>query len=148
MLGGLGRLVANRFFGFPSGTNLSSYTQVYVAFFLSGLLHSSGDFMIEKRMVSRSFKFFLLQAVAITFEDFVIYIAERLLRRAGIELRRGKADDSWAGAIGRAIGYCWVTLWVCSTLPVWLDGLNAAGWGSVDRGPITRFLLNKWKNLA
>lgn len=148
MLGGLGRLVANKFFGFPRGTNLSSYTQIYVAFFLSGLLHSSGDFMIERRMVSRSFKFFLLQAVAITFEDFVIYTAKRLLRRGGFELKPGKAGGSWAGAVARVIGYCWVVLWVCSTLSVWLDGLNAAGWGSSDKGPITQFLLNKWKQRA
>ena len=148
MLGGLGRLVTNRFLGFPRGTNLSSYTQTYVAFFLSGLLHSTGDFMIEKRMVSRSFKFFLLQAVAITFEDFVIYIVKRLLRRRGIELKLGGGGGWWAGAVVRVIGYCWVTLWLCSTLSPWLDGLNAAGWGSVDRGPITRYLLDKWKQWA
>ena len=105
MLGGLGKLVANRFFGFPRGTNLSSYTQVYVAFFLSGLLHSSGDFMIEKRMVSRSFKFFLLQAVIITLEDFVIYVAKRLLRQVGVELKPGKPGESWAEGVVRAVGY-------------------------------------------
>ena len=145
MLGGLGKLVANKFLRFPRGTNRSSYTQLYVAFFLSGLLHSSGDFMIEKRMVSRSIKFFLLQAVAITFEDLIIHLAERSLRRGEIELKLGKVGESWAGAVVRVIGYCWVTLWACLTLPVWLDGLNAAGWGSSDRGPITQFILDKWK---
>ena len=80
MLAGLGRLIANKLVKFPRGTNLSSYTQLYVAFSLSGLLHFSGDFVYEKRIVSRSFKFFLLQAVAITFEDLVIYITKRLLR--------------------------------------------------------------------
>jgi len=145
MLGGLGKLVANKILGLPRGTNLSSYTQIYVAFFLSALSHSSGDFMIEKRMVSRSFEFFLLQAVGITIEDFVIYIAKRLLLRGGVELKLGKVDGSWAGAVGRVVGYCWVTLWVSWTIPVWLDGLNADGWSSVDRGPITRLLLDKWK---
>ena len=41
MFAGLGRLVANKFLKFPRGTNRSSYTQLYVAFFLSALFHFS-----------------------------------------------------------------------------------------------------------
>jgi len=142
----LGRLVANKFLKFPRGTNRSSYAQLYIAFFLSGLIHSSGDFMVEKRMVYRSFKFFLLQATIVTFEDFVICIGKWLLRRGKIELE--KPDELWAGVVVRVIGYCWVTLWASLTFPIFLDGLNATGWGSADRGPITQFLLNKWKQRA
>ena len=148
MFAGLGRLVANKFLRFPRGTILSSYTQLYVAFFLSGLLHFGGDFMIEKQMVYRSFKFFLLQAVAITFEDFVIYLAKCFLRWKGIEFKPGKPDESWTEAGVRVIGYCWVTLWFCSTLPVWIDELNAIGLGSHDRGPITQFVLDTCKRRA
>ena len=144
----MGRLVANKFLKFPRGSNRSSYTQLYVAFFLSGLLHFAGDFLLEKRMVYRSFKFFLLQAVAITCEDFVIYIAKCLLRWGGIEFKPGKADESWAEAVVRVFGYCWVTLWFCLTLPPWLDELNAIGFNSSDRGPITQFLLDTWKQWA
>jgi len=104
--------------------------------------------MVEKRMVCRSFKFFFLQAVIITFEDFVIYIAKRWFCRRGIELKLGAADDSWVGAVFRVIGYCWVTLWATFTFPVFLDGLSAVGWSSADRGPITQFLLNEWKRRA
>ena len=139
---GLGKLVANEFLKFPRGTNLSSYAQLYIGFFLSGLLHCSGDFMIEKRVVYRSFNFFFLQAVAITFEDFVIYIAKGLLRRRRVELNTGKDDESWAGAVVRVVGYCWVTLWFCLSLPVWVDGLSAAGFGSLNRGPIVQFVLD------
>jgi len=96
-------------------------------------------------MVYRSLKFFLLQAVAITFEDSVIYIAKSLLRRGGIELKLGKDDEFWAGELARIIGYCWVVLWFCLSLPVWVDELNVAGFNSLDRGPITQFLLGRWK---
>ena len=144
MLAGFGRLVANDFLKFPHGTNRSSYTQLYVAFLLSGFLHFAGDFIIEKRIVYHSFKFFLLQAIAITLEDFILYIAKRLLRRERIELKPGKTDESWAEVVARVIGYCWVTLWFCLTLPLWLDELNAIGFGSFDRGPITQFLLDAW----
>ena len=104
--------------------------------------------MIDKRVVYRSFKFFLLQAVAITFEDFVIYLGKRFLRWRGIEFKPGKAGESWAEVGVRVIGYCWVTLWFCLTLPGWLDEPNAVGFGIQDRGPITQFLLETWKQRA
>ena len=143
-----GKLVANKFLKFPRGSNRSSYTQLYVAFFLSGFIHFSGDILLEKRVVSRSFIFFLLQAVAITFEDLVIYIAKCTLRWVGVELKPGRTDESWAEAVVRVIGYCWVTLWFCSTLHIWLDGANVLGFLSTDRGPITQFLLDTWNRWA
>ena len=148
MLAGLGRLVADKILKFPRGSNRSFCTQLYVSFFLSGLLHFSGDFMFQKRMVYYSFKFFLLQAVAITFENFVIYIAKRLLLWKGIEFKPGKADESWAEAVVRVIGYCWVILWFCLTMPLWIDESDTVGLSSTDRGPITQFLLDSWEKWA
>jgi len=144
MFVGLGRLAANKL-KLPRGSNRSSYAQLYIAFFLSGIIHSSGDFMLEKRMVSRSFKFFLLQAVAITFEDFIIYIVRGLLSRGGVELKPGRVDESWMEMVVRVVGYCWVTIWFCVTLPVWLDESSTIGFASSDRGVITQFLLDVWK---
>jgi len=148
MIGGLGRLVANKILKFPRGSNRSSYTQLYVGFFLSGLLHAFGDFAVEKRVVYRSLKFFFLQAAVITFEDFVIYIAKSWLRQGGVKLKLGTADESWAGAVLRAIGYCWVTIWATLTFPVFIDGLSALGCSGTDRGPISQFLLNEWMKRA
>ena len=148
MFTGLGRLVANKFLGFPRGTNRSSYTQLYLAFLLSGLLHFAGDFMFERRMVYRSFKVCLLQAVVITFEDLIIHVATRLLGRRGIELRPGRTNKHWAETVTRVIGYCWVTLWFCLTMPIWVDEPNTVGFFSSDRGPITQFLLDAWGRLA
>ena len=141
----MGKFVANKVLKFPRGTNRSSYTQLYVAFFLSGLIHCSGDFMVEKRIVYHSFKFFLLQAVIITCEDFFVYLAKRSLRRGGIELKLGKADESWGGTVVRVIGYFWVIAWASFSFPIFLDGLSTVGWSNVGRGPITQFLLNEWK---
>jgi len=145
MVSGFGRLVANKLLKFPRGTNLSSYTQLYTAFLISALLHFAGDFMLEKRLAYHSFKFFLLQAVVITFEDFAVYIAKRLLRLGGIQLKPGRVDENWAEVVVRVMGYCWVTLWFCLTLPVWLDEPNTIGFISGDRGPITQFLLDRCK---
>ena len=145
MVTGYGRLVADRILKFPPGTNRSSCAKLYVAFFISGLVHFGGDFILEKRLVYRSFVFFLLQAVVITLEGFVFYIAKRLLWREGVELKLGTAGESWVAAAVRVFGYCWVTIWFCLTLPVWADGVHAAGVSTGNRGPITRFLLDAWK---
>ena len=148
MVAGLGRLVSNKFFSFPRGTNRSSYAQLYIAFFLSGLIHFAGDFVSQQRMVYHSFRFFLLQAAAITFEDFVIYTGRSLLFQAGIKLNPGRANESWMEAAIRVGGYCWVTLWFCLTLPVWRDKTTAIRWDGADRLPISQLVLGKWKQWA
>ncbi|KAF9777635.1 membrane bound O-acyl transferase family-domain-containing protein [Thelephora terrestris] len=142
---GLGKLVANKTLKFPRGTKRSSYVQLYLAFFLSGIFHFAGDFMYEKRFVSRSFKFFLLQAVAITFEDFVLSLAKRYLPQSGIESKLRDAGWSWLEVVVRVVGYCWVILWFCLTVPVWMDESSAAGFGIANRGPIAQFLMDTWK---
>ena len=148
MFSGLGRLVANKFLKFPRGTNRSSYTQLYIAFFLSGVVHFAGEFMCEKRFVSRSFIFYSIQAVAITFEDFVIYVAKRLLLWRGTKLNPGGPDESWAEVAVRVIGYCWVTLWFCFTMPGYLDEASRWGYYHTDRRPIARFLADAWGRWA
>ena len=103
--------------------------------------------MLEKRVVFRSCRFFLLQAVAITLEDFITYVAKRLLLKRGIELKPGRVGESWAETTVRVIGYSWVTLWLCLTIPSWQDGYSVAGINDTDRKPIAQFLLdtrNHW----
>ena len=145
MFTGLGRLVANKLLKFPRGSNRSSFTQLYLAFFLSALIHFSGEFMFERRLVYHSFKFFFFQALAITLEDLVISAAKSLLRRSGIKLEPGKADESWAEVVLRIVGYCWVVLWFCWTIPVWMDENSVAGLHAGDVMPIAQFVLDTWR---
>jgi len=142
MSAGLGKPVANKILKDSRGTNWSSYIQLYVAFFLSGLLHFASDFMFKRQLVYYSFGFFL-QAVTITFEDFIVNITKRLLHHREVELKSEKADESSTAAVVRVIGYCWVALWFRWVLPVRTDETNVARLNTVDRGPITRFLLDK-----
>lgn len=93
--------------------------------------------MFEKRVVYYSLKFSLLQTVAVTIEDLVIYITEGLLHQRGIEFKPERFDGSF--------GYCWVTLWSGLMLPVWIDEPSTKGYSIVDRGPITQLLLDTWK---
>ena len=104
--------------------------------------------MFERRLVSRSFKFFLLQAVAITFDDFVIYLGKRFLPHGGIEFKSGDVGLSWVEVFARGVGFCWVLLWFCFTVPIWMCEATVAGFGNVDRGPIAQFVMDRWENLA
>ena len=105
-------------------------------------MHLLSDHALEKRIVSRSVKFFALQAIAITFEDMVIYIAKRLSLFQEMKLASGKAEVK---AVARAIGYCWVVLWLCFSLPMWQDGLSGIGFNNTDRGPVAQFVWDTWE---
>ncbi|KAG8935600.1 hypothetical protein FRC02_007311, partial [Tulasnella sp. 418] len=97
-----GKWIAQKL-NFKSGTNASSYTQLYVAFVMSGVIHSLGDrMMIGKSGMGSSMPFFLQQAVAITLEDFVIWLG-----------RRTFGTPYWA----RWVGYIWVICWFRWSLP-------------------------------
>ena len=145
MLSGVGKLVANDILKFPRGTNLSAYTQLYVSFLLSGIIHFGGDYLAERRVVLRSIKYFLLQAVAITFEDIVIHVAKRSLLVVGIKLTPEKLDGTRVGTVVKVIGYCWVILWFSWVFPIWQDGLSVLGLSTMDRKPLAQFLFNAWE---
>ena len=73
-------------------------------------------------------KFFLSQAVFITFEDFIIALG----RRAG-------AKDSQAWQI---LGYVWVQLWFAFSLPWWLQPQISAG--MIQHGMNYSLILGLW----
>ena len=101
--------------------------------------------MFEKRLSFPTLSFYLLQAVAITFEDFVICIAKRFLPSRGIELKPGKVNEAWVETALRVVGYCWVALWFCWSSPIWFDEMSSAGFNDMDRGPIARSILDTFK---
>jgi hypothetical protein len=102
-----GKFLAQRVFKLRPGSNASSYTQLYIAFLLSGLIHlpptDTGPFL-----------FFFSQAVAITFEDVVIALAAR----AGL-----KHSNKFL----RCMGYIWVYCWFVYSLPYWVDFQLSSG---------------------
>ena len=131
----------------PRGTILSSYAQLYVVFYLSGIMHLGlfgGDYTFQRRVTEGTMKFFLIQAVAITFEDLVIRIAKRLPLFRGTKPTSGKDNGFRVRAVVRVIGYCWVVLWLCFSLPIWLDELCAMGLYDTDGGPVAQFVWDAW----
>ncbi|KAG1810341.1 uncharacterized protein HD556DRAFT_1436080 [Suillus plorans] len=99
--------------GFKPGTNGSSYTQLYTAFFVSGITHIGGDAVLNSSRLGISSPFFLYQAFAITFEDMIIAAA----RRAGV------TETKWT----RKMGYVWVICWFIVTATPWVTAVGIAG---------------------
>jgi len=102
-----GKFLAQRVFHFPAGSNVSSYTQLYTAFLISGFVHSPP-------YNAGPLRFFITQAVGITFEDTVIALATR----AGL----GRS-----GRFHRLFGYVWVYCWFIYSMPSWMDCMTSLG---------------------
>ncbi|KAL1666370.1 membrane bound O-acyl transferase family-domain-containing protein [Schizophyllum commune] len=82
--------------GATPGTKASSYIQLYAGFVVSGLLHEIGDRQLD-RNPGKSMRFFILQALWITFEDGIIGLGKRL----------GVQESSATRTIGRLSTFIW-----------------------------------------
>ena len=76
-------------------------------------------------------EFFLLQAVAITFEDIVISLATR----AGLSSKPNR--------FYKLIGFVWVFAWFTYSLPLLLDNMIHAG--MMDNGWNFSLILGLWR---
>ncbi|KAI1912870.1 hypothetical protein LOZ53_003085 [Ophidiomyces ophidiicola] len=95
---------------------LRTYTQLWLSFAISGIMHSAAIYLIPSPLNitfrERSlgfFQFFMLQATAITFEDFVQYIYKNLVSNL--------PQRPWQ----RWLGHLWVIFWFAFSLPYFLD---------------------------
>ncbi|KAJ7682049.1 membrane bound O-acyl transferase family-domain-containing protein [Mycena polygramma] len=108
-----GKFVAHRVLRLKPGSKASGYTQLYVAFLISGIMHYLPEYMALRHWGGGALRFFFLQAVAITFEECV----QDAGRRLGL-----KAGWGW-----KAVGYFWVWSWFAYCLPGWQDPLLHEG---------------------
>ncbi|KAF5314880.1 hypothetical protein D9619_007492 [Psilocybe cf. subviscida] len=114
----------------PKG-KFRTYFQLYVAFFVSGILHMAGDYMFLQNFAGVSLQFFLLQGIAITFEDALI----------GVAKRTGLANSS---PLARAVGFCWVFVWFTLSTPYWAEPVLLAG-GFNASSPDVSLVQYLWK---
>lgn len=109
MLSAHGKYVANTHLQYPKGSFMSAYIQLFVAFFVSGIIHGAADFVAihDFHRVVRNIRYFVLQAVAILFEDTVIAYG----KKNGIK------------SVPKVVGYAWVVGWMVWSGPIWLETL-------------------------
>ncbi|KAI1457506.1 toxin biosynthesis protein [Annulohypoxylon moriforme] len=103
------------FLGIPRGCNLSSYTKLYLAFLISGSFHTLGQLHLPRPSNITAedcalgfLLFFLWQAAAITLEDFVIYVRDRVA---------GKPSSPGTQQLYTLLGYTWVFMSMWWSLP-------------------------------
>ncbi|KIM42132.1 hypothetical protein M413DRAFT_70942 [Hebeloma cylindrosporum] len=110
--------LANDVLRLPKGT-FTTYFKLFTTFFLSGLIHATGDYILFQNFSDgTSIQFFFLQAAGITLEDALIALASRL----------GYKESS----AFKMIGFAWVFAWFTFSLPIWLDPQAHAG--TIDDG--------------
>ncbi|KAF8535115.1 membrane bound O-acyl transferase family-domain-containing protein [Trichophaea hybrida] len=99
--------------------------RVYVAFFLSGVLHSVPVWAIS-RTDGANMLFFMAQAVGITIEEVVWRPLGRNLGIARPENKYREVDEGkrW---IGITLGWVWTAIWFSLMNVVFVEGLVAAG---------------------
>jgi len=117
-----------QYLSIPKGSYLSSYTLLYTSFFVAAWIHHAADYMMLGKHGGAP-KFFLSQALFITFEDFIIALG----RRAG-----AKDSQAW-----RIFGYAWVQLWFAFSLPWWIQPQISAG--MIQNGMGYSLILGLWK---
>jgi hypothetical protein len=119
---------ATKQLGLGRGTNASAYTQLYIGFFISGVIHQFGDYTLLRNWSGGSVLWFTMQAMAITFEDGVIALA----KRCGL-----------SGGLGtRILGYLWVWTWFACSLPLWADPMLQNG---MSEGHKFSLILGLWE---
>lgn len=124
-----GRFVALEVLKLKPGSKASTYTQLYVAFSLSGVIHFWADVIPLGRWNAGTMKFFVLQAIGIHCEDILIAWATK------VGLRPSR--------LWRFLGYILVWQWFAWCLPNWLDTLvKARVFGAGPQIPIIQTVLS------
>jgi hypothetical protein len=96
---------------------------VTVLFLLVAVIHIGGEYMATKRlMLGGTVKFFMLQPIAIIFEQMVGYL---WMRRNPPTKQKDHTTTppSWV----RCVGYLWVALFYSWTLPFMMDPYAVGG---------------------
>ena len=136
--------------GVPPRSFVSRCIYLWVAFALSALVHVPADFVLYHNFHPEHFaphsgllakfsrealfspQFFLSQAVAIMFEDGMMALFDRVWGAYQYGGSKGKQEmkdhkillyPPWLAMLGKIIGYIWVYIWFCATLPQFARGV-------------------------
>jgi len=108
-----GRFVATNVLGLKPRTNASAYTELYMAFLISGICHGIADVALSKspRDGWTTVLYYVLQAVIITAEDGLIALGKVI----GIR------------QVPSVMCYAWVIFWMGLLGPIWVESMVKQG---------------------
>lgn len=111
----------------PPNTLIARYTKIFTTFFISGVLHLSGDIAVGIPLgESGSIRFFCMQALVIILEDSVQALYHRFFTK-----QVGTKSSRW-GNLSKLIGYFWLWGFLIWSTPVWAYPAMRRNRGSAD----------------
>ena len=122
---------------------LPTNTQI---FFISGLIHVGGEYMMLGRLGLGAFRFVLLQGLAVSAET----IVSNVLSLSGLSLvSPQKAALPAPKLLRRIVGYIWVLLWFWWSLPFKVDpGIQAGTYGKLTFERLSESEVNVYHRLT
>lgn len=108
---GISQFVTHVVLQFPERTIVARYSNIFLAFFLSGLIHITSDHgMTLQPYESGAIRFFLTQALGIVLEDAF---------QAAYYYISGKKRSANAPLLHKFVGYVWLVLFLAWSTPAW-----------------------------
>lgn len=138
--------VVTRILHCPTGKPYTAFIFLNTVFLISGLAHVGGEYMMLGRLGLGTFRFFLLQGLAVSVETIVSNVLN--LSGSCLTSPRKTAPKLWA----RIVGYVWVLLWFWWSLPFMVDAGILAGSYGPQRGltfeRLSKLTVNAYHRLA
>jgi hypothetical protein len=133
----------------PTGNPYTAFVFLNTVFLISGLVHVGGEYMMLGRLGLGTFRFFLLQGLAVSVET----IVSNVLTLSGSSLASPrKAPPPTPKLWVRIVGYVWVLLWFWWCLPFMVDLGILAGTYGPHRGltfeRLSKLTVNAYHRLA
>lgn len=100
----------------PRHTKLSRYVHMTTVFAVSGVFHALCDLTQGIPLKeSGAMQFFVVQALAIMFEDSVTALLASLTESVGVP-----KPFNLLVVASKVFGYCWVVAWLAWSTPIWI----------------------------
>jgi len=110
MVEGISHFVTHDVLRFPKRTIVARYSNISLAFFLSGLIHIASDYGMTLSYESGAMRFFLTQAFGIVLEDAF---------QAAYYYVSGRERSAKIPLLHKIVGYVWLVLFLSWSTPAW-----------------------------
>ena len=143
LLTGLASVLAHGIVKLPKGGLSTRYAKIFLAFLISGLLHTAADVAGGMPLVdSGTIRFFCTQALGIAVEDGVVATYQAFW--VYFTGKRTNVCPLWA----QTIGYCWVVMYLFWSTPAWVYPLVVRSQASSEErllpfSIVEKFMLSK-----
>ncbi|TFK34577.1 membrane bound O-acyl transferase family-domain-containing protein [Crucibulum laeve] len=133
----------------PRRSMVSSLVYLFSLFFVSGVVHGGGEYMMAEHGGLGAFKFFLLQAVAVAFEKLMVaFFGDLLSGTSTQDVTEHHKHAQPSRIILKLLGYIWTWSWFVWSIPYMLNPMITAGMFVNKNGKNLGRLFELWGQIA